>query len=525
MAAYLSPVFGAGAQLFNNQGVVLSGGKIYTYLAGTTTPQATWTDSTQLVANANPIILDSAGRLSNEMWLQGSSTYKFILQDSSSNVLGTWDNVAGLNDITSSVTVSEWSATNLTPSYISTTSFSVPGNNTATFAVNRRLKIAVAAGTIYGYVVSSTFSTVTTVVVQTDSIVLDSGISSVSVGLLNSTNPTVPQQYLAANAPVSLTAATTTNIGAALSANITITGTTTITAFDNVIAGILRLVYWSAATPITYNVTNMQLMGGGNRTNSAGDFSIFRSLGSGNWVEEVFQRRIGSVIQQNVQSASYTTIISDANNNINHPSTDNNPRTFTIDSNANVPYPLGTTLTFSNQINTLTIGITADTLTWVATNTTGSEAIGPNRVAQAIKVAVTSWLIYDYGSIGFVDATAGNYCAHPPMKIVTINTAMAKTHEVRVSRYGTYRTYYYLTSQAGNTSSSQIYKNGSPFGTLHQVNGTGTNYYTEDLVFSAGDLVQLYAGISNIAYNVTCNLLVLEGTPWGAAALYSLITI
>ncbi len=88
MAAFLSPVFGAGAQLFNNQGIVLSGGKIWTYLAGTTTPAATWTDSTQIITNANPIILDSAGRLSNEMWLQSGSTYKLILTDSNNNTLG-----------------------------------------------------------------------------------------------------------------------------------------------------------------------------------------------------------------------------------------------------------------------------------------------------------------------------------------------------------------------------------------------------------------------------------------------------
>ena len=44
-AAYLSPLFGAGAQLFDSQGRVLASGTINTYLAGTTTPQATYTDS------------------------------------------------------------------------------------------------------------------------------------------------------------------------------------------------------------------------------------------------------------------------------------------------------------------------------------------------------------------------------------------------------------------------------------------------------------------------------------------------
>lgn len=115
MSAFLSPVFGAGAQLFNNQGVVLSGGKINTYLAGSTTPQATWTDATQAVQNPNPIILDSTGRIpgSGEMWLQSGLAYKLVVTDSVNNTIGTWDNISGVNDI--GATASEWVATALTP--------------------------------------------------------------------------------------------------------------------------------------------------------------------------------------------------------------------------------------------------------------------------------------------------------------------------------------------------------------------------------------------------------------------------
>ena len=51
MAVNLSPVAGAGWQFFDNNGAPLSGGLIYTYLAGTTTPQATYTTSSGNVAN------------------------------------------------------------------------------------------------------------------------------------------------------------------------------------------------------------------------------------------------------------------------------------------------------------------------------------------------------------------------------------------------------------------------------------------------------------------------------------------
>jgi hypothetical protein len=59
----------------------------------------------------------------------------------------------------------------------------------------------------------------------------------------------------------------------------------------------------------------------------------------------------------NSQSAAYTTVLSDAGKTLLHPTADNNARTFTIDSNANVSYPVGTVISFVNQINTVTISI------------------------------------------------------------------------------------------------------------------------------------------------------------------------
>lgn len=313
MTAFLSPVFGAGAQLFSNQGIVLSGGKIWTYQSGTTTPLATWTDSTQAVSNANPIILDSAGRPSNEMWLQSGSTYKLILMDSNNNILGTWDNVAGLNDVSSSITVSEWTTTALTPSYISGTSFSVPGNNTSTFVLNRRVKLSVSAGTAYGYVVSSSFGGgITTVVILPDSTVIDSGVSAVSVGLLASTNVSVPQQYVAANAAVTVASAATTNIGAAGSANVTITGVVTITAFDNVVAGIIRFAKFTGILTLTHNGTSLILPGAANITTANGDEAVFRSLGSGNW-ECIGYQKIAVVPGNAVLAANATNATSAVN--------------------------------------------------------------------------------------------------------------------------------------------------------------------------------------------------------------------
>lgn len=98
MAVNLSPFGGVGAQFLDNSGNVLTGGKIYTYAAGTTTPQATYTSSLGNVALANPIILDASGRVpTGEIWLTDSLIYKFVLKDSNDVLIATYDNITGIN--------------------------------------------------------------------------------------------------------------------------------------------------------------------------------------------------------------------------------------------------------------------------------------------------------------------------------------------------------------------------------------------------------------------------------------------
>lgn len=91
----LSPLAGAGWQFFDDNGTPLSGGKLYTYTAGTTTPAATYTSSSGATPHANPIILDSAGRVSSEIWLNSLVSYKFTLTTSSNVTLWTKDDISG----------------------------------------------------------------------------------------------------------------------------------------------------------------------------------------------------------------------------------------------------------------------------------------------------------------------------------------------------------------------------------------------------------------------------------------------
>jgi len=77
-------------QFFDANGNPLVGGKLYTYAAGTTTPLATYTDSTGASANTNPVILDSRGEAN--VWLEDAQ-YKFVLQDANSALIWTVDNI------------------------------------------------------------------------------------------------------------------------------------------------------------------------------------------------------------------------------------------------------------------------------------------------------------------------------------------------------------------------------------------------------------------------------------------------
>lgn len=98
MTVSLSPFYGVAGQLFNDNGDPLAGGTINTYLAGTTTNTSTYTTSAGNVAHTNPIVLDGAGRVpSGEIWLTSGISYKFVVKDSVGVLIGTFDNVQGIN--------------------------------------------------------------------------------------------------------------------------------------------------------------------------------------------------------------------------------------------------------------------------------------------------------------------------------------------------------------------------------------------------------------------------------------------
>lgn len=113
MTIFLSPLAGAGTQFLDNSGDPLTAGLLYTYAAGTSTQETTYTSADGGTPNSNPIVLDAAGRLESEVWLTGGVAYKFVLKDADAATLGTYDDIYGINDISS--TGVAWADVTATP--------------------------------------------------------------------------------------------------------------------------------------------------------------------------------------------------------------------------------------------------------------------------------------------------------------------------------------------------------------------------------------------------------------------------
>ena len=189
-----APIFN-GWQGSDPSGVPLSGGLVNTYAAGTSTPTATYTDNSGGTANSNPIQLDAGGRPPAEIWLSAGRAYKFVLTDSLSNLLATYDNIAGIPYASSSV----WSPSGLTPTYLSATQFSVVGDQTALFTVGLRIRYTLTSTLFYGTVTASSYGAgVTAVTVVVDATPLTSALNSVDVSQITTTNTPLPSGWLPA---------------------------------------------------------------------------------------------------------------------------------------------------------------------------------------------------------------------------------------------------------------------------------------------------------------------------------------
>jgi len=101
---------------------------------------------------------------------------------------------------------------------------------------------------------------------------------------------------------------------------------------------------------------------------------------------------VGGSQNVNPQSAAYELVMTDQGGVVTHPVGDNNARTFTIPANSAVPFPIGTVINFTNEINTVTIAITTDSLKFGASGT-GSRTLAVGGTATIRKLTSTIWRI------------------------------------------------------------------------------------------------------------------------------------
>lgn len=196
MAVNPSSLGGPKPQFELSDGTPAVGNRLFFYVAGSSTKQSTYTDSTGGSANTNPIVLNALGMPTTEIWFTAGQSYKVVYappgsDDPPNSPIFTVDNLRGIND--TSVTISQWVASGITPTFVSTTSFTLPGDQTTEFHPGRRILTTNTGGSVYSYIVTSVFGALTTVTVLNDGAgVLDSGLSAVSYGLLTTDNPSTP---------------------------------------------------------------------------------------------------------------------------------------------------------------------------------------------------------------------------------------------------------------------------------------------------------------------------------------------
>lgn len=182
-------------QFLDGNGKPYAGAQLFTYEAGSSTKETTYQDSASSTPHANPIILDSDGKVPALVWLSEGQAYKFVLApsddtDPPASPIETWDNVTGIND--TNTTLDQWTDPSLTATYVSGTSFTVPGDHTSTLHVGRRVKITHAGGTSYGYIATSAYTTLTTVTVTFDSGSMTSPISNIWISVQSADNHSDP---------------------------------------------------------------------------------------------------------------------------------------------------------------------------------------------------------------------------------------------------------------------------------------------------------------------------------------------
>ena len=114
-------------RFYDNNNFPLAGGQLYTYQAGTTTPAVTYTDSTAITPNPNPVVMNARGEA--PVWLSPTQAYKFVLKDASGNTIWTADQITASSPVAVGNMTDEKGAGG-TPGFVAGVDFT-PGTTTS----------------------------------------------------------------------------------------------------------------------------------------------------------------------------------------------------------------------------------------------------------------------------------------------------------------------------------------------------------------------------------------------------------
>ena len=302
------------SQFFANNGTFLSNGLLYSYVAGSTTPAPTYTDSTGGTANTNPIVLNARGECS--VWVPGNTGYKFVLTDSAGNTIWTRDQVfnAQLLSLYAGVDTGSVNAYQIAfSSPVGTLQnglvlYWIPANNNNSAAGASTLAVSLNNGLSYQTPVTivnpngSAIGSNQIVAGQTTTVMYYAGtFQLISNG--NFTGNTIGT--FGTETPIA--SAATTDLGTALAHVAVVTGTTTITSFGSS-ATLLAPIYtvrFAASLTLTYG-PNIILPGAGNIVTQPGDACIAQYLGSGVWKVLLYQSATGATSNTRIKPATTT---------------------------------------------------------------------------------------------------------------------------------------------------------------------------------------------------------------------------
>ena len=327
---YLSPV-GNAFQFFTSGGLVLNGGFLYTYAAGSTTPTATYTTNIGNVQNANPIQLNSDGRCPSEIWLIAGQAYKFELTDSLLNSIATYDNLYGIGDPSAPVSAdANAAALGFIPvTSVAGTANAITGSIPATVS-------AYAARQVFR-LIPGTQNTGPTAIVLTPSgssaltsrniflngVALVGGELRAGIPVLLEDDGTqlnlISNGYLVAGTSgASITSSATVNLDNSTGDYVQILGSTLITAVT-LAAGRERTIEF-ASTPAISSNPSLILPGGTTITANTGDTAIFRGETGGVVRNILYQRANGysvnALSQMFIAGLTYANNVADATNDI-----------------------------------------------------------------------------------------------------------------------------------------------------------------------------------------------------------------